>query len=78
MFSWRILKFSADEEHIKEAYFYDLNSLIGEVGGSLGLFLGLSLLATFDAIAINLGICWKRIYRSQETTPVITTNIINK
>ncbi len=29
---------------------YDLNSLVGEVGGSLGLFLGLSLVTVYQQI----------------------------
>jgi len=57
------LTFSLDEENVTEAYFYDFNSFIGEVGGSLGLFLGLSLLAAFDAIAISLSYCTKRLKR---------------
>jgi len=30
---------------------------VGEVGGSLGLFLGISLLAAFDAVAILISHC---------------------
>jgi len=42
---------------VEEAFFYDWNSLVGEVGGSLGLFLGISLLAAFDAVAIAISYC---------------------
>ena len=35
---------------IRESLIYDLNSLVGEVGGSLGLFLGMSLVALYKRI----------------------------
>ena len=35
---------------IKDSYSYDMQSLIGEVGGTLGLLLGLSFISVFDLI----------------------------
>lgn len=33
---------------MKEEWLYDFNSFIGEVGGSLGLFMGLSFFSMFE------------------------------
>ena len=35
---------------IKETYLYDINNLIGELGGSLGFFLGISVVSLYDQI----------------------------
>lgn len=37
-------------EVTKETWLYDVNNLIGEIGGSLGLFLGASLLTIFEVV----------------------------
>ncbi len=34
---------------IRESLLYDYNSLVGEVGGSLGLFLGMSLVQIYNS-----------------------------
>ena len=46
---------SSNVLNIVDSYAYDLQSLIGEVGGTLGLFLGLSMysIVTFAAHVIN-------------------------
>ena len=43
---------------IKDSVSYDLQSLIGEVGGTLGLLLGLSFLSIFDLLEHFLNICF--------------------
>ena len=40
---------------IKDSVAYDLQSLIGEVGGTLGLFLGLSTMSFIDLFEFILG-----------------------
>ena len=37
-------------QFIEDSYYYDAQSLIGEVGGTMGLLLGLSFLSFFDFI----------------------------
>lgn len=37
-------------QFIEDSYYYDAQSLIGEVGGTMGLLLGLSFLSFFDLI----------------------------
>ena len=47
--SW--ILFALSEDHIiieEEQLLYDFNSFLGEVGGSLGLFLGISLLSMYE------------------------------
>eukprot|EP00094_Tigriopus_californicus_P012566 TCALIF_12151-PA protein Name:"Protein of unknown function" AED:0.23 eAED:0.23 QI:0/1/0/1/1/1/2/0/229 len=46
----------------KEAWFYDFNSLVAEVGGSLGLFLGASLLTLFQHIHQGLSKLLRRCF----------------
>ena len=41
---------SPDVQVIEDSFAYDLQSLIGEVGGTLGLFLGLSTMSFIDFI----------------------------
>ena len=43
---------------IKDSVSYDLQSLIGEVGGTLGLLLGLSFLSIFDLLEHLLNVCF--------------------
>ena len=40
----------------REYYTYDRNSFISDVGGNLGLFLGMSILSLYD-------LCWKLLQR---------------
>ena len=47
--SW--ILFTLSEEHLiieEEQFLYDFNSFLGEVGGSLGLFLGISLFSMYE------------------------------
>ena len=37
-------------EYSQEYYSYDINDIIGDIGGYLGLFLGWSLVSFFDAV----------------------------
>ena len=41
---------STNVQNIEDSVAYDLQSLIGEVGGTLGLFLGLSTMSFIDFI----------------------------
>ena len=43
---------STDIEYRKEVYLYPLNSFICELGGGLGLFLGVSCMALMDWITL--------------------------
>ncbi len=36
---------------LAERYLYGLSNLVGEVGGSMGLFLGVSLVTLFEAVS---------------------------
>ena len=50
----RIQLASSTVEFITDSYDYDLQSFIGEVGGTLGLLLGLSFLSVFDLFELFL------------------------
>ena len=41
-------------QSIKDSYSYDLQSFVGEVGGTMGLLLGLSFLSVFDLFDLLL------------------------
>ena len=55
-FRFDILMASSELRIEKEAYVYPAISFIGEFGGSLGLFLGVSFLTIFDILDIILKI----------------------
>ena len=45
---------------IKDSHSYDMQSLVGEVGGTLGLLLGFSFMSIFDLIQQVFHVCSKR------------------
>ncbi len=45
---------------IEDFVAYDVQSLIGEVGGTLGLYLGASLLSVADAVLTRAGLIFRR------------------
>ena len=45
---------STDRKVVSEVWFYSFVSLLSEIGGALGLFLGFSLLGTLD-MAVHYG-----------------------
>lgn len=45
---------------IKDSHSYDMQSLIGEVGGTLGLLLGFSFISIFDLIQQVFDVCSNR------------------
>ena len=57
---------SAVVEHSSEYYSYDLNDLIGDVGGYLGLFLGWSVVTILDALPFTLSIIKIKIFRKED------------
>ena len=40
---------------------YPLMSLLGDIGGQLGLFLGASILTVVEFVDLWLRICWKKV-----------------
>ncbi len=42
--------YSTNERNITETYLYSMSNLVGEVGGSMGLFLGISLVSIYEAL----------------------------
>ena len=57
---------SAVVEHSTEYYSYDLNDLIGDVGGYLGLFLGWSVLTFLDALPFILAMVKVKMFQKEE------------
>ncbi len=42
--------YSTNERNITETYLYNVSNLVGEVGGAMGLFLGISLVSVYEAL----------------------------
>ncbi len=42
--------YSANERNVTETYLYSETNLVGEVGGAMGLFLGISLVTVYEAL----------------------------
>ncbi len=58
----------------RQTLLYDLNSLVGEVGGSLGLFLGMSLVHLYrDGIRIT-----KKVYLNRRKKKAAQDVIVEK
>ena len=57
---------SAVVEHSSEFYSYDINDLIGDVGGYLGLFLGWSVVTALDALPFILSFVKLEIFRREK------------
>ena len=53
---------SDDVEESREYYVYDLNDLVGSVGGYLGLFLGWSLLGVTAQLSVFLLEYFRKFY----------------
>jgi hypothetical protein len=48
--SWKVVMMTETVKVTKQFYAYDVGNLIGELGGSWGLFLGFSLITLFDLV----------------------------
>ena len=58
--SWIVFVLSDDHLIVEEEQMlYDFNSFLGEVGGSLGLFLGVSLFSMYEGLTFNSRRLWK-------------------
>ena len=58
--SWILFALSGDHLIVEEGeVLYDFNSFLGEVGGSLGLFLGISLFSMYEGFISIMRRLWK-------------------
>ena len=58
--SWIVFVLSDDHLIVEEEQMlYDFNSFLGEVGGSLGLFLGVSLFSMYEGLTSILRRLWR-------------------